>query len=381
MLFQPLTHERFCDLRRHATLAAFLFLVVGLSMGGVSESAAGQTVVPTKPSSELVDALKTADVLAAQMKFSEASAVLEPFVAQQPDNRSLQFQFMRYQWQQANEILSRVRPNADPNAVPSEVTPEQIRQAVALMRRALGIRRASFDALNAGQPTAALFEVERLELWPNDTFRPYSFQQLGFLGKQPAEIHESIVALQHAHRADSLDRFELHATLVVKEPLRFPEFTRSLRFSDYASSGSFSEVRARTRLWLEVRERVGDVPHSLQDTGQQCLNLESVIRALVYKPFGNRVDPDADARAQAGQEILSTFQQHSDPAIHGYGRAGRAWLSLKNHELTFAKFAIEMKSLREALQVKPGVLRAERVSSLRSYTWKGGHGNEVPGRI
>ena len=365
MPFQSLTHERTCGLRRHATLVAFLGLIVGVSLVGVSQPAAGQTAVPTKPSSELVEALKSADVLAAQMKFSEASGVLEPFVAQQPDNRSLQFQFMRYQWQQANQILSRVRPNLDPDAVPSEVTPEQIRQALALMRRALGIRRASFEALKAGQPTAAKFEAERLELWANEIVRPYSIQQIGFLGKQPAEIQESIVAIRNAHQADSLDRFELHATLVVKDPLRFPVFTRSL-----SDSGSSSELRARTRLWLEVRERVGDVPHSLQDTGQQCHHLESVIRVLIYKPHGNRVDPDADARVQAAQEILSTFQQHSDPAIHGYGRAGRAWLSLKNHELTFAKFAIEMKSLREWLQqrIQDAPLRTVRQRRFEMYS-------------
>lgn len=338
-----------------------------LLIGGLTCQAAAQTTGAVGVSPEVSELLKAADALAAKKNFEEALKVLEPAAKLAPDNRAIQFQLLRYQWSRASQILAGpLGENAFSIEEAQKVSTEQIKQALELMRRAIAIRKASFEELKLSKPDVNKFDAERMDLWRSEIPVTNVMSRLNFLRSQPEDVQRAIADVRKDYRADVSARLEFLAELTINEPLQFPRFTRMVNITN---ASTVLEQAQHVKLWLNVRAKVGDVPHSVSDIQQQCLFLEGLMRALVFKPYGQQVDLEAESRATAATEIFDLFQKHADPALQGFGRVGSICRRLRYQEIKFDEFQTEFAAIRAWLQkqIQEAPIRTARLTQHEMY--------------
>lgn len=332
----------------------FLFrqvVVVFVLICGMGYSRSAQPADVKNPSLEAAELMKAAETLEAQKKFEEAIKVLEPLAAMYPEDRTIQLPLMRQFWNSAGQIL------AGPKGVEfhsieetQKVELEKVMLALERMRRAVEIRKASFQTVKRLNPTVAAYESERMAIWRSDNPAASAFIRLGYLTSPTAELRKAISDVRTGYQADVTERIEFLAKLVEREPSQFPYFTRMVSQATGKPGESVRESELKFRLWLEVRSKVGEVPHSSQDIGQQNIFLDGVIRRLVYKPMGTRPDDEADDRAKVAHDIFELLGKQSHPGLQNYGRIGHAWRQLKFDETTFEQFSGEFDAIRESLE-------------------------------
>lgn len=309
-------------------------------------------------SAETQEVLKSIDALVAKQNIDEAIKTLEPALTRDPKNAAFQAKMAALEWQRGTQpIWSKPGGVQNIQLAAENATPAEVREALTHMRLALGWWRKSFERTRDAKPNAEQLKAELFELQRNNFAEHNALQQLRLLKGQPPEVQKEVDEFRDQVQNYFWERIQFFAALIEKEPTQFPLFNDHVRnqFYQFATSGGHGrnpafQVRRSTLLWLETREKIGDVRLPLSEFRQMNENLETIANWLTSKPTPNDEGTDSEIRPEVATELFTALLKSRDPAWRDFGTVGLAWQKVLRGESTFEQYRAEYDKLKERWQ-------------------------------
>ena len=306
-------------------------------------------------SAETQEVLKSVDVHVAKQNYDEAIKTLEPALTREPKNASFQSRMASLEWLRGSQPIGS-KPGGNQNFVQAaeNATPAEVQEALQHMRKALGWWQKSFERIQDSKPSAEQLKAELFEIQKYGYTDQNALQQLRLLKGQPPEVQKAVDEFREQVQNHLWVQIQFFAQLIEKEPTQFPLFSNHVRneFHRFGTSGAHGrnpafQVRRAILLWLETREKIGDVRLSLTDLRQVNDTLENVTAWLTSKPNPNDVDTDVESRPAAATELFTALQKSRNSAWRDFGQVGLSWQKVLRGEITFEQYRAEYDKLKE----------------------------------
>ncbi|MBC7815765.1 MAG: hypothetical protein IAG10_02575, partial [Planctomycetaceae bacterium] len=277
-------------------------------------------------------------------------------MARDPKNTTLQIKLMSMEWYRGTQPIS-PPPGSKLNTIQfaEQASTEAVQEAFKHMRRALELRRKSFEQLRDSKPNIEQFQAELNELNRQLQSEMYAFQQLRFLKGQPDEVQKTVDELRSQLQDNIWEWLRLYSQLIEKDPSHFPAFTSQVsnEFHRHWYSGTqerkpFSSLRRAVLLWLETKEKIGDVRLSLTETRSAYQFLETLSQRLTQRPQPNEFD--AEARLAVAKELFETLLKNRNPAWQDHGQVALWWQKVLRGEMAFEQFQAKYNKLKARWQ-------------------------------